>query len=171
MNTAETVPILVGIGSTPLGPVHVLADRGRVVHVWLGEPPDADRLAGGPGVCRDDSAFASVVDRVNAAIEGRPFAADDGMPIDPDGTPFQRRVWEALRRIPRGTTTSYGAIAEALGRGRGSARAVATACAANPIAVLIPCHRVVPSGGGLGGYRWGVDRKRELLRREGALLL
>ena len=170
MNTTLTVSILAGLGSTPLGMVHVVADRGRVVRVWLGEPPDADRLADDPGVCRDDPAVASVVDRVNAAIEGRPVNPQDAMPVDPDGTPFQRRVWEALRRIPRGTTTTYGAIAQVLGLGRGSARAVATACAANPIAVLVPCHRVVPSGGGLGGYRWGVERKRELLRR-GALLL
>jgi AraC family transcriptional regulator, regulatory protein of adaptative response / methylated-DNA-[protein]-cysteine methyltransferase len=85
--------------------------------------------------------------------------------LDVQGTTFQHRVWRALRDIPSGTTMSYQELAIAIGAPT-AARAVATACAANPVAVAIPCHRVVRSNGDLSGYRWGVDRKRELLKRE-----
>jgi len=81
------------------------------------------------------------------------------------GTAFQQRVWQALRSIPAGTTTSYGDLARRIGAPE-SARAVAQACAANPLAVAIPCHRVVRSDGNISGYRWGVARKRALLDRE-----
>jgi AraC family transcriptional regulator of adaptative response/methylated-DNA-[protein]-cysteine methyltransferase len=87
------------------------------------------------------------------------------LPLDIEGTPFQRRVWKALREIPPGSTTSYAQIAERIGQPR-AARAVAGACAANKIAVAIPCHRVVRADGDVSGYRWGVARKRELLARE-----
>jgi AraC family transcriptional regulator of adaptative response/methylated-DNA-[protein]-cysteine methyltransferase len=87
------------------------------------------------------------------------------LPLDIKGTAFQRLVWEALRRIPAGTTTSYGALAASLGK-PGSARAVGRACAANPLAVAVPCHRVLGVDGALSGYRWGFGRKAELLRRE-----
>lgn len=90
------------------------------------------------------------------------------LPLDIQGTAFQARVWAALRRIPLGRTTSYSALAADLDAPR-SARAVAAACAANPIAVLVPCHRVVAADGSLAGYRWGLVRKRALLKREGAL--
>jgi AraC family transcriptional regulator of adaptative response/methylated-DNA-[protein]-cysteine methyltransferase len=86
--------------------------------------------------------------------------------LEPLGTPFQRRVWRALREIPSGETTTYAALAASLGLGRGSARAIGAACGANPIAIAIPCHRVVRADGSLAGYRWGLERKRELLRRE-----
>jgi len=89
------------------------------------------------------------------------------LPLDIEGTPFQRRVWRALREIPPGSTTSYAQVAERIGQ-PGAARAVAGACAANGIAVAIPCHRVVRGDGALSGYRWGVARKRELLAREAA---
>jgi len=82
-------------------------------------------------------------------------------------TAFQRRVWEALRRIPYGSTRSYTEVARAIGR-PSATRAVARACATNPAALVIPCHRVVSADGGLGGYRWGVKRKRTLLERERA---
>lgn len=87
------------------------------------------------------------------------------IPLDPAGTPFQRLVWEAMREIPVGGCASYTEIARRIGRPR-SVRAVAQACGANPLAVLIPCHRVVRSDGGLSGYRWGVERKRRLLEME-----
>ena len=87
------------------------------------------------------------------------------LPLDVHGTAFQHRVWEALQRIPRGATRSYGEIARDLGRPT-AARAVARACATNQLAVVIPCHRVVREDGGLGGYRWGIERKRELLEAE-----
>jgi AraC family transcriptional regulator of adaptative response/methylated-DNA-[protein]-cysteine methyltransferase len=87
------------------------------------------------------------------------------LPLDPEGTPFQCRVWDLLRAIPSGETRTYGELAETLGL-PGGARAVGAACAANRIAVLIPCHRAVREDGGLGGYRWGISRKRHLLELE-----
>ncbi len=87
------------------------------------------------------------------------------LPIDIQGTAFQSRVWKALRQIPLGETESYGAVAQRLGEPTAT-RAVASACAKNHIAVLIPCHRVIASDGRLAGYRWGIERKRELLKRE-----
>ncbi len=87
------------------------------------------------------------------------------LPLDIRGTPFQRRVWQELRRIPVGTTASYGEVARRIGK-PGSARAVARACATNPLPLAVPCHRVVRSDGKLGGYRGGVERKRALLERE-----
>ena len=89
------------------------------------------------------------------------------LPLDVRGTAFQQRVWRALREIPAGSTASYREIASRIGAPR-AVRAVAHACAVNPVAVAIPCHRVVRSDGGLAGYRWGVERKRELLEREAA---
>ena len=87
------------------------------------------------------------------------------MPLDMRGTAFQQRVWKALQKIPAGKTCSYSDIAQRIGAPTAS-RAVAQACAANALAVVIPCHRVVRSDGGLSGYRWGVERKRVLLERE-----
>ena len=87
------------------------------------------------------------------------------LPLDVRGTPFQRRVWEKLRAIPVGRTVTYTDVANWVGP-LTSARAVAGACASNPIALAVPCHRVVRSNGDLGGYRWGVERKREMIRRE-----
>jgi AraC family transcriptional regulator of adaptative response/methylated-DNA-[protein]-cysteine methyltransferase len=89
----------------------------------------------------------------------------DLLPFDIRGTDFQRRVWAALAAIPSGQTASYAQIAQVIGA-PGAQRAVAQACAANPLAVLIPCHRAVASDGALSGYRWGVARKVALLRRE-----
>lgn len=87
------------------------------------------------------------------------------VPLDLAGTAFQRKVWNALRQIPSGQTTTYGSLARSMGL-VASARAVGTACGANPVAVIVPCHRAVRSDGGLGGYRWGLERKRLLLGRE-----
>jgi len=87
------------------------------------------------------------------------------LPLDVRGTAFQQRVWRALRDIPAGATVSYSEIAQRIGSPR-AVRAVAGACAANMLAVAIPCHRVVRNDGGLSGYRWGVERKRALLARE-----
>lgn len=89
------------------------------------------------------------------------------LPLDLRGTPFQRDVWAALRDIPPGRTETYSQVAARIGR-PGAARAVARACAANPVALLVPCHRVVPAAGGAGGWRWGAARKRTLLAREAA---
>ncbi|HWL51291.1 MAG TPA: methylated-DNA--[protein]-cysteine S-methyltransferase [Chthoniobacteraceae bacterium] len=89
------------------------------------------------------------------------------LPLDLRGTPFQQSVWGALREIPAGSTTTYLRIAEKLGRPK-AFRAVAQACGANPIAIVVPCHRVIAGNGSLSGYRWGVERKRALLERESA---
>jgi AraC family transcriptional regulator of adaptative response/methylated-DNA-[protein]-cysteine methyltransferase len=89
------------------------------------------------------------------------------LPLDIRGTAFQERVWQALRAIPPGRTATYSEIARAVGHPK-AVRAVAQACAANPLAVAVPCHRVVRADGDLSGYRWGVERKRELIAREAA---
>ncbi|WP_334153450.1 methylated-DNA--[protein]-cysteine S-methyltransferase [Tepidimonas sp.] len=103
-------------------------------------------------------------DAVAALIEapGRDFA----LPLDIRGTAFQQRVWAVLRTIPPGQTLGYGEVARRLGAPRAT-RAVAQACGANPLAVVIPCHRVIASDGRLTGYRWGLEHKRALLQREG----
>jgi AraC family transcriptional regulator of adaptative response/methylated-DNA-[protein]-cysteine methyltransferase len=112
---------------------------------------------------RDDAALAEW--RVNL---GQLMAGQDAhpsLPLDIRATAFQRRVWEHLQRIPRGETQSYSAVAKKIGMAKAT-RAVARACATNPVAVAIPCHRVVREGGELGGYRWGVERKERLLAME-----
>ena len=96
---------------------------------------------------------------VNRFLGGDPV--DLSFPLDPGGTPFQQTVWRWLQEIPLGRTQTYASLATALGN-PGGARAVAGACAANPVALVIPCHRVIRSDGGLGGYRWGLQRKRKL---------
>src|SRR5205823_5096280 len=103
------------------------------------------------------------IDSVVAAIRG----ADVPVPLDLSGTDFQLLVWRALQRIPRGETRSYSAIAASIGK-PSATRAVAKACSQNQVAVVIPCHRVVRRDGELGGYRWGIDRKRALLDQESA---
>jgi AraC family transcriptional regulator of adaptative response/methylated-DNA-[protein]-cysteine methyltransferase len=113
----------------------------------------------------DDPTFADWVARVTATVEAPGNGVD--LPLDVRGTAFQRSVWRALQAIPVGTTMSYGEVARRLGQPT-AARAVAAACAANSLAVAIPCHRVVRGDGDLGGYRWGTDRKRTLLDREAA---
>lgn len=112
---------------------------------------------------RDDAHLGEIVCAVLNLIEGDPPHPE--VPLDIQATAFQRRVWEMLQAIPRGETRTYSQIARALGSPDG-ARAVARACATNPIPILIPCHRVVRQDGDLGGYRWGLDRKRQLLDHE-----
>jgi len=130
----------------------LLADlRTRFAHAQV-RPAGADHEAW----------IAAVVAAIDTPAQGR------DLPLDIQGSAFQQRVWQALRAIPSGETRSYGALAAALGMPR-AARAIATACAANPIAVLVPCHRVVGQDGALTGYRWGVARKQALLAREGAV--
>ena len=116
---------------------------------------------------RGDAAFVARMRAVLACVDGE--VVDPGLPFDVRGTAFQQRVWQALQRIPAGRTIDYAGLARRLGMPRG-ARAVAAACAANPLAVLVPCHRVVRGDGSLAGYRWGVAKKRALLHREGAEL-
>src|SRR5690606_21221584 len=114
---------------------------------------------------RDPDTVAPFVRKALAHLEGYAPALD--LPLDAGGTTFQRRVWAALAAIPPGETRSYHDIAEMIGS-PGAARAVARACAANRVAVAVPCHRVVRSDGKPGGYRWGAERKQRLLLQEAA---
>ena len=158
------------VGECSLGSILVARSERGVCAIFLGDDPEAltrelqDRfpratLIGG------DAAFEDVVAKVVGLIEAPGTGVD--LPLDVRGTAFQQRVWRALREIPAGSTASYREIASRIGAPR-AVRAVAHACAVNPVAVAIPCHRVVRSDGGLAGYRWGVERKRELLEREAA---
>ena len=106
-----------------------------------------------------------MVAKVVGFVEAPALGLD--LPLDVRGTAFQQRVWQALRQVPAGKTVTYAEIARRIGAASG-VRAVAQACAANAIAVAIPCHRVIRTDGSLSGYRWGVERKRSLLERERA---
>ncbi len=156
------------IGECSLGSILVARSERGVCAILLGDDPESlarelqDRfpratLIGG------DAGFEELVAKVVGLVEAPGLGLD--LPLDVRGTAFQQRVWLALREIPAGSTASYGEIARRIGSPR-SARAVAHACAANALAVAIPCHRVVRNDGDLSGYRWGVERKRTLLRRE-----
>jgi AraC family transcriptional regulator of adaptative response/methylated-DNA-[protein]-cysteine methyltransferase len=112
---------------------------------------------------RDDAGLAAWFAELLRAVAGGPHKA---LPLDVQATAFQRRVWEALQKIPRGETRTYRELAEMLGTPK-SVRAVARACATNPTAVLVPCHRVIGTDGKLHGYRWGLSRKKRLLAAEG----
>ena len=153
-----------------LGRLLVAATARGICRVGLGSGA-ADLEAGlraefpAADVRRDRGALAASVGALLRYLDGRAEPLD--LPVDLRATAFQRRVWEALRRIPYGATRSYAEIARAIGKPTAT-RAVARACAANPAALVIPCHRVVRADGGLGGYRWGVARKRALLEQERA---
>ncbi len=122
-----------------------------------------DQFAG-DSVKRDDRGMKSAFSAVRSRVDGR--RAMEKMALDLRGTPFQIEVWNEMLRIPAGETLSYGEVAKRIGRPK-AFRAVAQACGANPVAVVVPCHRVVASGGGLGGYGLGLDRKISLLAAEG----
>ena len=113
---------------------------------------------------RDDRAMSATRRLVERRIAGKDLS--DKVPLDLHGTPFQKEVWKEMLRIPAGSTRSYGEVARNIGRPK-AFRAVAQACGANPIPVVVPCHRVIASGGKLGGYTGGIDRKIVLLANEG----
>lgn len=171
MNT----PIYYDVGSTTLGKVLVAQariDRGNEgIHaILLGDTVAAvtrelrERFPESP-LERDGRRVAATLKQVIELADGERAELD--LPLAPAGTAFQQRVWRALRRIPAGTTASYSDIARRIDAPT-SFRAVAQACGANPLALAIPCHRVVRGDGALSGYRWGVARKRALLEREAA---
>ena len=114
-------------------------------------------------ITADEGGLARWTKAILAHLAGRRPRLD--LPLDVQATAFQWQVWQAIDAIPYGDTRTYGDVARAIGR-PGAARAVARACATNPVALTIPCHRVVPAAGGLGGYRWGASRKKALLARE-----
>jgi O-6-methylguanine DNA methyltransferase len=152
--------------ATPVGRLLVARTARGVRFVTLGRTDRAvvaRLLRAHPGAVRDTQDLAAWIRRVRAHLAGRRTRLD--LPIDiAAGTPFQRRVWAALRRIPRGRTRTYAEIARAVGR-PGAARAVGAACGANPVPLVVPCHRVVAAGG-LGGFGLGASLKRALLAAE-----
>ncbi|MDR5900947.1 bifunctional DNA-binding transcriptional regulator/O6-methylguanine-DNA methyltransferase Ada [Halomonas icarae] len=158
------------LGECSLGTILVASSEKGICAISLGSDPERllqafqEQFANAhliPGGKRFDAWVAKVVAFVEAPGVGL------SLPLDIRGTAFQQRVWQALTEIPVGSTISYAALAERIGSPK-AVRAVARACASNPLALAIPCHRVVRSDGALSGYRWGVERKRTLLRREAA---
>lgn len=156
---------------TPLGPLALAHRDGVLCASAFGEAPDAllARLAQRfPGARPSPAPTPPSIERALSAYFRGALDALSALPLDPGGTPFQARVWSALRGLPAGRTTSYGALARSLGA-PGASRAVGAANASNPLALFIPCHRVIAEDGALRGYAWGVERKRWLLQHEGAL--
>ena len=156
------------VGQCSLGSILVASTKRGLCAILLGDDPGAlvrelqdsfssAELVGG------DARFERLVARVVGFVDAPGGSLD--LPLDIQGTAFQKRVWDAIQAIPAGTTSTYAQIARQIGRPR-SSRAVAAACASNRIAVAIPCHRVVRSDGQLSGYRWGIERKQNLLKRE-----
>lgn len=158
------------IGECSLGSILVAATEQGVYAIQIGDDPDVlardlqDRFPNAQ-LLGGDAAFEQVVARVAGSVEAPAHGLD--LPLDTRGTAFQQRVWQALREIPAGATASYADVAARTGAPNAT-HAVACACAANPLAIAIPCHRVVRSDGALSGYRWGVEHKRVLLAREAA---
>jgi AraC family transcriptional regulator of adaptative response/methylated-DNA-[protein]-cysteine methyltransferase len=159
------------VGQSSLGAILAASSDKGVAAILIGDDPDSlvrdlqdrfpkARLIGG------DTAYEALVARVVGFVEAPGLGLD--LPLDVRGTAFQQRVWRALREIPAGATATYSDIARRIGAPK-SMRAVAGACAANALAVAIPCHRVVRNDGSLSGYRWGVERKRALIDREAAV--
>ena len=157
------------IAATPIGRMLLAATERGVCSIQFGDS-DAklERELGleypKAEIIRSDRKLGGHVRALRAIMQGQSAAS---LPLDIEATAFQRRVWEELKAIPRGATKSYSKIAADIGHPK-AARAVARACAANPVAVAIPCHRVVREDGAMGGYRWGVDRKQRLLELEAA---
>ncbi len=160
--------ICYGFGNSALGCVLVAATERGVCAIFLGDREDAlcaalHKRFPKAQLIPADNEMAAEIAAVIAHVDGQ--ASARGLPLDTQGTAFQQKVWAALSEIPRGETRTYAEIAKAVGAPAGT-RAVANACGANPLAVVIPCHRVLRSDGGLGGYRWGMLRKKALLDRE-----
>ena len=159
--------IVWGLGATVLGEVLIAATARGLCAVRLGAGEELARELAAEfpraELIRDDDALARAFAVVADLAHGR--AARKALPLDLRGTTFQMEVWETLARVPAGETWTYARLAAELGRPR-APRAAASACGANPAALIVPCHRIVRADGGLGGYRWGVDAKRRLLEFE-----
>ncbi len=156
------------VGECSLGQILVAQSERGICAILLGDDPEAlvrdlHRRFPNANVMGGDRGFEKLVAKVVAFVEAPQRGLD--LPLDIRGTAFQQRVWETLRKIPAGSTASYSEIASLMGAPK-SARAVAQSCAANALAVAIPCHRVLRNDGGISGYRWGVERKRALLKIE-----
>jgi AraC family transcriptional regulator, regulatory protein of adaptative response / methylated-DNA-[protein]-cysteine methyltransferase len=160
--------IIFAIAPTPLGRMLVAATERGLCAVRFGD--SATELEGGlreefhaASLHRDNAAMGRYIQPLLAGIRGENTIID--LPLDVRATAFQKKVWENLRQIPRGETRSYTEVAREIGAPQ-AVRAVARACASNPVALAVPCHRVVRSDGDLAGYRWGIERKKKLLEGE-----
>jgi AraC family transcriptional regulator, regulatory protein of adaptative response / methylated-DNA-[protein]-cysteine methyltransferase len=158
------------VATTSLGKVLVASTQRGVSAVYLGENERALRDALHKEYPRAEIVRAAEgndgwLQEIISRVEGHAPSLD--LPLDIQATAFQRRVWQELQKIPRGTTRTYTQVAKSIGRPR-SVRAVARACATNPVSVVVPCHRVIRTDGALAGYRWGLSRKEKLLQREAA---
>ncbi len=156
------------VADTTLGKVLVAATERGVSAVYLGEREkslveELRKEYGQAEIARAAEANENWLKEIVRRVEGNAPSVD--LPLDVHATAFQRRVWQELQKIPRGTTRTYTQVARALGKPR-SVRAVARACATNPVSIVVPCHRVVRTDGTLAGYRWGLQRKQKLLERE-----
>jgi AraC family transcriptional regulator of adaptative response/methylated-DNA-[protein]-cysteine methyltransferase len=165
---AAELPIRFAIAQCSLGAILVAATERGVCAISFGDDPEAlahelEQRFPHAQLRGADAPFEQLVAQVIALVE-QP-AGGAALPLDIRGTAFQQRVWQALAKVPAGATTTYAELARAIGTPKGS-RAVAQALAANPLAVAVPCHRVVRTDGSLSGYRWGLERKRQLLERE-----
>ncbi len=153
---------------TELGWLLVGRTANGICAVRLGDSPEeliaslSDEFPRAEAV-EGDSTLTEAVCQITGHFAGSPSRVD--LPLDVRATAFQRRVWDALQAIPSGETRTYAEVAQSIGQPT-AFRAVATACASNPVAIAVPCHRVVRTDGGLGGYRWGIERKAEILNRE-----
>jgi len=158
------------IAKSVLGKVLVAATDRGVSAVYLGDAEAKlvqelkDEYPRAELVPADDS-FERWVKEIVQRVEGKPPRIE--LPLDLQATAFQRRVWQELQRIPAGTTRTYSQVARALGNPK-AVRAVARACATNPVSIVVPCHRVIREDGNLAGYRWGLSRKEQLLAQEKA---
>lgn len=152
---------------SPLGTMLVAKTIRGLCALWWGEGKELEELLKKrfptANLTKDDESLAPLCDQINRHLEGESSLPE--LKLDAWGTPFQQQVWNALLTIPPGETRTYRQVAHMIGRPN-AMRAVAGACGANPVALFIPCHRVIRSDGGFAGYRWGVDRKRRLLEIE-----
>src|SRR5208282_4304877 len=148
--------VLVGATEKGVSAVYLGDDNGKLIAALREEYPRAEIAEAG-------KSYGRWVQEIVGRIEGRHPQLE--VPLDLQATAFQRRVWQELQKIPRGTTRTYSQVARAVGNPK-AVRAVARACAMNPVSIVVPCHRVIREDGKLAGYRWGLERKEELLAQE-----
>jgi len=169
---AKNMELNYGFGQSRFGEIIVATTEKGVCCILLGDSQkalfdDLKRRFSNAVLSQDKTHLEPIIQRVVSHLDNP--AGAQNFSLDIQGTAFQERVWEALRKIKCGQTATYSDIAKAIGKPK-AARAVASACAANPLAVVVPCHRVVRSTGEISGYRWGVERKKSLLNLERQLI-
>ena len=170
-NGGDGIAIAYAIADSPLGKLLVARTERGICRIAIADDhATLEKMLAHEfphaSIAHDDDGLSTLVEAVAGLLSGQGVNGAAELPLDVRGTAFQRRVWEALRRIPRGETRTYSQVSEDIGQ-PSAARAVANACAKNPTPVVVPCHRVVRTDGTLGGYALGVERKRRLLKSEG----